>query len=185
MMMIMIMIMFVLFQVMEQRWNEIDRGKPKYSGKTCSRATLLTTNSTWTDPGSNPGLRGGRPAANRVSLARPLGGSLWSDLGFLPFVRKGSGTTMVKGVVKRVISDAQIKHEVSTVRLVASYITHRPAMSCKKDKRYSFDCTCLLEYRGIASIAVVSHDMVSSGGTIQCRVVYPCTRPDLHIGIRH
>jgi hypothetical protein len=42
---------------MEHRWNEIDRGKPKYSGK----------NPTWTDPGSNPGLRGERPATNRLS----------------------------------------------------------------------------------------------------------------------
>jgi hypothetical protein len=36
-------------------------------GKTCSSATLSTTNPTWTDPGSNTGLRDGRPAANRPS----------------------------------------------------------------------------------------------------------------------
>jgi hypothetical protein len=24
---------FLFFQVMEHKWNEIDRGKPKYSGK--------------------------------------------------------------------------------------------------------------------------------------------------------
>jgi hypothetical protein len=36
-------------------------------GKTCPSATLSTTNPTWTDPGSNPDLRGGRPAANRLS----------------------------------------------------------------------------------------------------------------------
>jgi hypothetical protein len=36
-------------------------------GKTCPSATLSTTNPTWTDPGSNPGHRGGRPAANRLS----------------------------------------------------------------------------------------------------------------------
>jgi hypothetical protein len=36
-------------------------------GKTCPSATLSTTNPTWTDPGSKPGLRGGRPAANRLS----------------------------------------------------------------------------------------------------------------------
>jgi hypothetical protein len=36
-------------------------------GKTCPSATLSATNPTWTDPGSNPGLRGGRPATNRVS----------------------------------------------------------------------------------------------------------------------
>jgi hypothetical protein len=45
-------------------------------GKTCPSATLSTTNPTWTDRGSNPGLRGGRPAANRLSRGtapvRPL-----------------------------------------------------------------------------------------------------------------
>jgi hypothetical protein len=34
--------------------------------KTCPSATLSTTNPTCTNPGSNPGLRGGRPAANRL-----------------------------------------------------------------------------------------------------------------------
>jgi hypothetical protein len=36
-------------------------------GKTCPRATFYATNPTWTDPGSNPGVRGGRPATNRLS----------------------------------------------------------------------------------------------------------------------
>jgi hypothetical protein len=36
-------------------------------GKACHRTTLSTTNPTWNDPRSNPGLRGGRPAANRLS----------------------------------------------------------------------------------------------------------------------
>jgi hypothetical protein len=36
-------------------------------GKTCLSATLSTTNPTLTDPASNPGLRDGRPAANRLS----------------------------------------------------------------------------------------------------------------------
>jgi hypothetical protein len=36
-------------------------------GKTCPSATLSTTNPTWTDPGSNPGFRDGRPATNRLS----------------------------------------------------------------------------------------------------------------------
>jgi hypothetical protein len=35
--------------------------------KTCTSATLSTTNPTWTDPGSNPGLRGEMPATNRLS----------------------------------------------------------------------------------------------------------------------
>jgi hypothetical protein len=41
-------------------------------GKTCPSATLPTTNPTWTDPGSNPGLRGGRPATNRLSYGTAL-----------------------------------------------------------------------------------------------------------------
>jgi hypothetical protein len=40
-------------------------------GKPCPSATLSTTNPTWTDPCSNPGLRGERPATNRLSRARP------------------------------------------------------------------------------------------------------------------
>ena len=36
-------------------------------GKICRSATLSTTNPTWTDPALNPGLRGKRPATNRLS----------------------------------------------------------------------------------------------------------------------
>jgi hypothetical protein len=47
----------------EWNWeNRSTRGK-----KTCPSATLSTTNPTCTDPGSNPGLRGERPATNRLS----------------------------------------------------------------------------------------------------------------------
>jgi hypothetical protein len=56
-----------VLQLMENQWKEIDRGKPTSRRKTCPSATLSTTNLTWTDPGSNPGLRGERPATNRLS----------------------------------------------------------------------------------------------------------------------
>jgi hypothetical protein len=36
--------------------------------KTCPSATLSTTNPKFTNPGSNPGLRGGRQATNRLSV---------------------------------------------------------------------------------------------------------------------
>ena len=58
---------------MEHRWNKIDSGKPKYSGKICPSATFSTTNPTLTDPGSNPGLRGQRPATNRLSHGTATG----------------------------------------------------------------------------------------------------------------
>jgi hypothetical protein len=46
---------------------KLTRENRRTRAKTCPSATLPTTNPTWTDPGSNPGLRGGRPAANRLS----------------------------------------------------------------------------------------------------------------------
>ena len=36
-------------------------------GKTCPSAILSTTNLTWNDPESNPGLSGERPGTNRLS----------------------------------------------------------------------------------------------------------------------
>jgi hypothetical protein len=42
-------------------------------GKTCSSATLSSTNPTWTGPASKPGLRGGRPATKLKTLtSRPV-----------------------------------------------------------------------------------------------------------------
>jgi hypothetical protein len=35
--------------------------------ETCSIATLCATNSTWSDPGTNPGLRGDRPVSDSVT----------------------------------------------------------------------------------------------------------------------
>jgi hypothetical protein len=56
-------------------WHEEWQGKPKYSEKTCPRATLSTTNPTWPDPSSNPGRRGGKPATNRLSYGTAL--NIW------------------------------------------------------------------------------------------------------------
>jgi hypothetical protein len=53
--------------VRSNRWNANWQGKQKYSEKTCSSAILSTTNPTWSDPASNPGRRGGKPATNRLS----------------------------------------------------------------------------------------------------------------------
>jgi hypothetical protein len=48
---------------------KIGKGKPKYSEKTCPSATLSITNTTWSDPGSNPCRRGRKPATNRLSYS--------------------------------------------------------------------------------------------------------------------
>jgi hypothetical protein len=53
-------------------------------GKTCPSATSTITNPTRTDPGSNPGLRGERPATNRLSNGTAHNGAyinvFWPDL---------------------------------------------------------------------------------------------------------
>ena len=46
--------------------------------KTCPSTTLSTTNPTWTDQESNPGLRGERPATNRLSHVTVTGTSCQS-----------------------------------------------------------------------------------------------------------
>jgi hypothetical protein len=53
-------------------WNEDWQGKPKYSEKTCTSATLSTTNPTWPDLGSKPGRRGGNSVTNRLSYGTAL-----------------------------------------------------------------------------------------------------------------
>jgi hypothetical protein len=45
----------------------IDRGNRSTRRKPAPSATLSTTNPIWPDSGSNPGLRGGKPATNRLS----------------------------------------------------------------------------------------------------------------------
>jgi hypothetical protein len=40
---------------MEQRWNEIDRGKPKYSGKNLSQYDFVHHKSHMDRPGIEPG----------------------------------------------------------------------------------------------------------------------------------
>jgi hypothetical protein len=46
----------------EHYWKATDRQDRSTPRKSCPNATLSTTNLTWTDLGSNPGLRGERPA---------------------------------------------------------------------------------------------------------------------------
>jgi hypothetical protein len=48
------MIFFVLFLVMEHRWNEIDRGKPKNSGKNLSQYRFVQHKSHMDWPGIEP-----------------------------------------------------------------------------------------------------------------------------------
>jgi hypothetical protein len=42
-------------------------GETEVLGENLPSATFSTTNPTWIDPGANPGLRGERPATNRLS----------------------------------------------------------------------------------------------------------------------
>jgi hypothetical protein len=49
------------------QWNENWQQKPNYSEKTCPIATSSTTNPTWSDLGSKPVRRSGKPATNHLS----------------------------------------------------------------------------------------------------------------------
>jgi hypothetical protein len=99
---VMKMISFLVFphNGVPVEWNW--QGKTRNTrGITCPSATLSTTNPTWTDPGSNPGLRGKRPATNRLSrgtarnMLHEIRNNTWSlrcvrqsyDYKFIDFVR--------------------------------------------------------------------------------------------------
>jgi hypothetical protein len=56
---------FLFFQVMDHRWNEIDRGKPKYWGTNLSQCHFA--HHKWTGSGSKPGHSDERPATKRLS----------------------------------------------------------------------------------------------------------------------
>jgi hypothetical protein len=55
-------------------------------GKTCPSATLSITNPTWTDPGSNPSLRGERSATNRLSHGTDFNMSHSDAVDFISFI---------------------------------------------------------------------------------------------------
>jgi hypothetical protein len=47
-------------------------GETEVLGENLPSVTLSTTNPTWIDPGAMPGLRGERPATNRLSHGTAL-----------------------------------------------------------------------------------------------------------------
>jgi hypothetical protein len=47
-------------------------GETEGLGEICRSGTLFTTNPTWSDLGSNPGCRGGKPETNRLSYGTAL-----------------------------------------------------------------------------------------------------------------
>jgi hypothetical protein len=57
---------------MDQWWNDIFAGETDVLGENLPSATLSTTNPIWIDPGANPGLRGERPATNRLGHGTAL-----------------------------------------------------------------------------------------------------------------
>ena len=57
--------------MLENWWNDQDRGKPKCSEKTPFPVPLRPPQTLQTGLGSNLGLRDERPATNRLSHSRP------------------------------------------------------------------------------------------------------------------
>jgi hypothetical protein len=58
--------MSILQIYMKQQWNDIDRENQRTWRKTNPSATLSTTNSTWTDLGTNLGLFGEKLVTNHL-----------------------------------------------------------------------------------------------------------------------
>jgi hypothetical protein len=81
-------------------------------GKTSPRVTLSTTNPTWTDPGSNPGLCGGRSATNRLSHGTAfLFVTLFIFSAWFSFCYARSGIKSVTCIARKfVYTFAQNKH---------------------------------------------------------------------------
>jgi hypothetical protein len=59
---------------MEHRWNETDRGKPKYPGKNLSQCHFVHQKSHTDCPGIEPDFRGERSATNRLSHGKAICG---------------------------------------------------------------------------------------------------------------
>jgi hypothetical protein len=91
---------------------KIGRGNRKYSEKTCPTATLSTINSTWLDPGLNPGHRGGKPATNRLNYGVALGfvyQAIWSV-----FIKRDYLTHILTGSIE--VLDASFPVELPLLR---------------------------------------------------------------------
>jgi hypothetical protein len=90
-------IFFSFFLVMEHRWNEIDRGKLKYSGKKVVPVPLCPPQI------PNSGLRGDRQATNLLSR------------GTTPFMGLGNTLNSRCRVIKKNEKDESRKHVNSIV----------------------------------------------------------------------
>jgi hypothetical protein len=65
-------LVFSFLLIMEHRGVKLTGENRSTREKTCPSSSLSTTNPTWIDPGSNLGLRGERPATNRLSHGTTL-----------------------------------------------------------------------------------------------------------------
>jgi hypothetical protein len=73
-----VLILQVMYEYREPKWNDIDRKNQRTRRKTCPSATLSTTNPTWSDLATNPGLRGERLVTNCMSNGTALNYTLIS-----------------------------------------------------------------------------------------------------------
>jgi hypothetical protein len=80
---------------------KLTRENRKTRGKTFPSSTLSTTNPTLTDPGSNPGLRGGRLAANRLSHGTAFPCCYQNYFVFIQTHHKETFLVMLKGIGDR------------------------------------------------------------------------------------
>jgi len=76
-------VLWFWWMILEEWWNDTDRGKLKWLKENVANTALFTTNLAWTDVGSNPGLRGG---GQRIT---PLAMTCFSFVFYLFFFSNG------------------------------------------------------------------------------------------------
>jgi hypothetical protein len=97
----------MIYEHGDLQWNDIDGVNRETQRKSCFSTSLSTTNNTWTDPGSNQGLRGERSATNRLSQG--------TDIISIGFSTRGQSRTVWIFEVRARIMRSEMTESVNAV----------------------------------------------------------------------
>jgi hypothetical protein len=170
----------------------IDRGNRRTQRKNCPSATLSTTNPTWIDPGTNPGLRCERPSTNDLSH-----GSALSELLASTYKATASQTTKQSRdpqdiMYKTIVLSPNILvqwlillriREVPGTNLGPEtghpdwrFLSPSRQMLGSSSPSFSFSCSSQLEHRAPFGVSVIAHT-VRRTVRLLGRVIIPSQRP--------
>jgi hypothetical protein len=127
-------ILQVIHEHVELRWNDNDEGNRTTRRETCPSATLSAT---CTELRVNPGLRGKRPATNRLSHGTATSGKISWKCNFFECIREAAA-----GYLSKYDSKVSI---TSTVFHLYSLDTQKPSYD---KKRMLYIGICISELNG-------------------------------------